>query len=158
LKVRNLIGHTEPSRQPILNSDLKPMLDFVMARAGAFADMAILIFRDAADSETCHGLATKQWEHGTCVVPSVAEVWVSEDVPERYPMTQQHVEELAPFQIESWAEELLVVTAHEIRHIVQFWTSPGLDPYDMEVDAEAFAIETLNAWRRAHAVNKRKAA
>jgi hypothetical protein len=68
------------------------------------------------------------------------------------PYLSQHVPELPPVLIHTWQEEVLVVLAHEFRHIEQMWgrciPHTATTSHGMEIDAEQFAIQVLTDWRR----------
>lgn len=54
--------------------------------------------------------------------------------------------------VHTWQEEFLLVLAHEMRHIDQFWSDSP--PVHYEVDAERFAQEVLAAWRSRHQIRR----
>lgn len=86
------------------------------------------------------------------VAPSSVELLVGDRSP-RFPYKDQHVPELPPVTINTWEEEVLLVLAHELRHIDQFWSWDQInDGHLIEVDAERFAIEVLEKWRKTAAV------
>lgn len=146
------------NRTQIPTAQLKPLVLFAVARAGQLAEMASLHFEPSKDANCgpCTGLAQMSVALGQ-PAPSLVKVWLR-DPAAFVPNRQQYVPELEPVQVNTWAEEALLVIAHELRHIVQFWDPDiDLDQHEMEVDAEAFAIETLNAWRSA-SVNLKRAA
>lgn len=153
MKVRN--------RTEIRTAVLKPFLDFARHHAGSLAELTTVEFRKADEGCIVSGLALKDEFggaitgfdfNGTCTEPSLVIIRLSDEDPRHYPHQQQVVPELEPVTINSWIEEVLLVIAHELRHIAQFWDPDfNEDPHMMEVDAEAFAIETLNAWRGATA-------
>lgn len=141
MKAVNLTSHR--------SADLKPLIAFARARVGRLADLARLELRDAPAGVMSYGEASMNAETGASLaVPSLVEVWVSQPWASNYPLPQQYVPELPQIWLQDWSEEVLLVIAHELRHIVQFWEGDNLDAYAMEVDAEAFAIETLYAWRQ----------
>lgn len=72
-----------------------------------------------------------------------------------YPYRMQHpdaaVAKEVPFiQVESWEEEILLVLAHEARHVNQIRQEQFTmdDVHEAEVDAERFAQAVLRSWRR----------
>lgn len=52
--------------------------------------------------------------------------------------------------IHSWDEEFVLILAHELRHIDQFFciNGNGLSERQMEEDAEKFAIKVLSSYRK----------
>lgn len=52
--------------------------------------------------------------------------------------------------VNSWEEEIFLVLAHELRHADQFVGRKFLvgEEEEAEVDAEVFAAQQLNAWRK----------
>jgi hypothetical protein len=70
--------------------------------------------------------------------------------PSHFPIRRHHYPRLktAPvYDIESWQEALVLVTAHELRHQEQF----RLGHPRSEVDAERWALTRLAAYRAQHA-------
>lgn len=76
-----------------------------------------------------------------------------------YPFDTQHVREVPTMTINNFEEELVLVLAHELRHVDQFFlgTITEHNRYEAEIDAEKHAIATLLKYRRL-LVNQRRAA
>ncbi len=75
--------------------------------------------------------------------PSVVILWLHEK--SNAPFGTTHRKSLGKVIINSWEEEFVLVLAHELRHIDQFWGASF--PKHYEVDAERFAIGVLNEYR-----------
>lgn len=63
-----------------------------------------------------------------------------------YPFFSQHVDEVPGIDIGSLYDDILLVLAHELRHIDQYWRGQirsESDRHWSEVDAERFAISIL---------------
>jgi len=73
--------------------------------------------------------------------PSSVTVWVTGD---NRTFPYNNVFEGFSTVLYSWEEEFLLVLAHELRHIDQFY---GTVPEFFEKDAESYAINTLQAYR-----------
>lgn len=67
-----------------------------------------------------------------------------------YPRTSQLQEGFPVVQVNSWEEEFVFVCAHEFKHIEQFMTGvyTEMDKDIAELDAECFAINVLELYRR----------
>lgn len=142
VKVENL------SRIP--TKSLRPLIEFVAARV-ASGHMARVRVLDGKPERHTGGLATKYFptpEQHDLVTPSAIRLWLYEPGTHVYPRIERHVEELEAVVLSSWEEEVLLVLAHELRHIDQFWDEEwDGDDHAGEVDAEAFAIQVLKDWR-----------
>jgi len=66
-----------------------------------------------------------------------------------YPRRTTHVREVGSVRLDSWQEELVLVLAHELRHVEQFatWPPRKLMKRAMEDDAERFAVMVLERFR-----------
>lgn len=62
-----------------------------------------------------------------------------------YPYLSVHRKASGGVVLQDWREEFVLVLAHELRHVAQFWG--GVNAKQKEVDAERFAIAVLNEWR-----------
>lgn len=70
----------------------------------------------------------------------------------RYPRVSRHVPEVPAVTLRSWQEEVVLVLAHESRHLWQFRTRAfefrtTAGRHAAEVDAEQFAVGVLEAYR-----------
>lgn len=129
----------------IPTAQLRPLIEFALSQGDRSSRLARFVFTDAPPGETCSGRA--HWNEGDdAAYPSLVELRLSSPDPRFYPRFDQHVPELEPTRLESWDEEALLVISHELRHVAQFWTE-NMDAHEMEIDAEAFAIQTLHDWR-----------
>lgn len=121
-------------------SALMPVLDFMCKRAPTSAE---IMLKDQAWGLFSGGYATKE-------PAPAATIWMSRALI--YPCVSQHVPEVAPVTVHSFEEELVLVLAHEIRHLSQFNDIPRhfttADAHAAEIDAEWFASKTLKAWKR----------
>lgn len=74
-----------------------------------------------------------------------------------FPRTSMAVPEIGSVTLYDWREEFVLVLAHELRHVDQFFDvqnrdgDVNLDPYTWaaEIDAENHAVEVLHAYRAA---------
>ena len=107
----------------------------------------MLRLRDSAPGISSSGLAWRENPLRSSTAPSLVEVWLGSKYS--YPRYDQHVPELRRIVLFSWEEEVLLVIAHEFRHIHQMHipVKAVVDDHTAEVDAERFAIETLQEWR-----------
>ena len=124
---------------------LKPILRFVLARVRKEADLVTLTQAhqvDLAGRPTCGGLATRDGDSYS--------VEVGVDDRCEYPRVQRLCYR-TPVELRSVEEEVVVILAHEMRHLDQFAgrTHEGRD-LEAEVDAELFAAEVLEQWRQKH--------
>lgn len=137
---------------------LRPLVDFILSRLDKSAQLARIQLLDQPNAaQTSSGLAEMRVP-GDAAHPSRVTVYLSYDSAINFPASFQHVPEIKPFEIRSWEEEVLLVLAHELRHVVQFWGDEQMSAHVMEVDAEAFAISTVKAWRIAQKSNSKQAA
>lgn len=135
---------------------LRPLLAFALKRT-PLSNMARLEILPGAWGKTTGGYAFMYHpEKPDPIAPSLVRLWVSAGGRCFIPHLQQHVPELAPFPVYTWEEELLLVIAHELAHIRDFWTRPDKldDAHWLEVSAETFAIDTVKAWREAKATKR----
>ncbi len=134
----------------------RPFIDFCLRRC-PLAAMARLKLMDAEEGSSSSGLASSV-NKGLVdpAAPSSIEVWLGTKF--LFPRYDQHVQELAKIVLFNWEEEVLLVIAHEFRHIHQMWCEPALESvtnsYEAEVDAERFAVDTLKAWRQLNGIRK----
>lgn len=138
------------SHRPL--SQVLPLVEFVSARM-QYADLAYLHLHPAqydVDGEVLVGRAQalKYNDNPAGSTPSRVDMWPSEGAS--YPGRNYYPEAAVGWVIfTSWEEEFAFTLAHELRHIDQFWWTRPL-PANIEHDAESFAFEVLNAWRRAN--------
>lgn len=138
---------------------LLPVIDFVLEYTG-YSSLATLRLTDMKNAAGFSGgYACKHRQDGhdlTLVAPSIVDIQLSRAC--RYPKTTVHVPELGEVQVRSFEEEFLLVLAHELRHVDQFWGRRFTDEAAAELDAERFAIKILKAWRKRATAPVRKAA
>jgi hypothetical protein len=126
---------------------LRPLLKFALECLPPEAQMAQFRILDGDPRKTMGGLA--DMDGGCGATPSMVTLWLTSPQNGMYPRADQHVPELDPVTLNSWTEEVLLIVAHELQHVVQFYDDESYeDAHVMEVDAEAQAIQVLNAWRR----------
>jgi hypothetical protein len=90
---------------------------------------------------------------GSRTFPALVKLWLTDPAEHRYPRVEHYVKRLEPILIQSWQEELVLVLAHEMRHVEQFYTELGkrleaIGKLEIEVDAEQFAYRALEIWRK----------
>lgn len=132
-------------------SDLKPLVLFA-SRHVPMAHMARLKFVDSQDREMCtKGMAYSADPFNQEHRPDPSLVVIDLSSVRQYPCQDQYLPEVPAVTLRSWEEEVLLVLAHEFRHIEQYWTwrFEDLIGWEMEIDAELFAIKVLDAWRAA---------
>ena len=132
---------------------LKPLLSFVLKRIkhGALGSLSL---KDAQYRQEGWRTYGRTWKvspeeyPGRC--PSLIEIFFG--TVAKYPFTDQYKPYTPSVKICSWEEEVLLVLAHEARHLDQYWAPGKLAPLpDRELDAELFAIQTVDQWRTRHA-------
>lgn len=94
---------------------------------------------DQEEGKESGGFADK--EHGQKGCPSRVTIWATKD--RHFPTTNSF--EGFKSKLYDWKEEFILVLAHELRHIDQFWTKV---PKEYEYDAEKFAVNILSKYRR----------
>jgi hypothetical protein len=128
---------------------LKGLIEFLF-RFAPEAVVARFEVRDGAVGHSTSGRATRFFETRRTLYPALVEINIGQLPASTYPRLDQHVPDLPPILLRSLEEETVLVIAHELRHVVQFFTSAlnTMDERQKEVDAERFAIETLQRWRQ----------
>ena len=136
------------SRFPM--SELRQMLEFAIGMVGDEAQNARVFIHEQAREVPHHsGLADMYGNEEDALYPTRVDLWLTPHNPARYPSVQQYLPETPKVTVRSWEEEVLLVIAHELKHVKQFWTDFDCsDQHGMEVDAEGFAIQTLMRWRQ----------
>ncbi|MGH9425427.1 MAG: hypothetical protein ACRD2L_03860 [Terriglobia bacterium] len=134
--------------------DLRALAEFIAARCQQ-GFMADLVFSQTKDGARSEGHAWKDRkeapEHREGIAPSLVEVTVP-DANTSYPAYVARVLDHPAIEVSSWQEEVVLVMAHEFRHIDQFWTVPFTDRTASEHDAENFALKTLRDFQTAVSV------
>lgn len=97
------------------------------------------------------GLAYKSSPYKDTPTVSCVEIWLK-DGP--FPKVNCYRKRAGKMKIYSWEEEYVLILAHELRHIDQFWTKM---PRFYEVDAERFAMDVLKTYRVKHPAPKKAA-
>lgn len=84
--------------------------------------------------------------------PSLVQVWVT---PGGRARTSRAVPAMGPVTVANWEEEFLLVLAHELRHIDQFWEERFTEDQvaASERDAEGHARGVLRRYRERSAVS-----
>lgn len=132
-------------------SDILPLVEFVAAKT-QYADMAYLHIHPGqygsdGTPRVARGQAERDNKNSAGTTPSRVDIWLAKGVcfprDDEYPAAGVGV-----VVLQDWREEFVLVLAHELRHIDQFWwfrQRPG----NIEYDAESFAVKVLNQWRKA---------
>lgn len=131
--------------------DLRGLAEFVSARCTQ-AFMTDLVFSTAKDGGRSDGHAWKDRKesvsHKEGIAPSLVEISVP-DENASYPAYVARVLDFLAVEVSSWQEEVVLVLAHEFRHIDQFWTTPFTEREAAERDAETFALGVLGEFQAA---------
>lgn len=127
---------------------IRPLVEFV-ARQTSFSDLALV---RVSDTKVPHGkMGGQAWKHRpdvgalSLVAPSLVDVQVGRAA--LYPYVTRHVDEVGDIKVASWEEEFVLVVAHELFHVDQFWTEAFSSEHAAEVDAERRAKRTLQQYR-----------
>lgn len=138
-------------------SELRPLLEFAIGEVGQAAQNTRVTIVDH-DMKWSAGLAEMYGEGEDALFPSHVLICLGTMLPERFPHVEQYLPETPAIEVRSWEEEFLLVVAHELKHVDQFWSDfDCADAHGMEVDAEGFAIQTLVRWRRFQRTNLKAA-
>jgi hypothetical protein len=128
---------------------LLPLVEFAVRQA-KYASLATLRLVDARKPEQIIGGYSWKFDPQVgdlaLVAPSLVKMTLS--AAERYPRCSEHVPEVGPIEFQTWEEEFLLVLAHELRHVDQFWGERITDAHKAEVDAERFALRSLQRYRK----------
>jgi hypothetical protein len=123
---------------------LQAVLDFLRESAPTLADVTL---RDQAWGRFSGGYATK------LPFPSIT-IWLSRSLA--YPCITCHVPEVGAISVSDFEEEVVLVLAHELRHVLHFTGKPRryttANAGAAEVDAERFAAKMLKGWRKRFAI------
>lgn len=135
---------------PLSRATLRAFVSFIVKRSPNSV-LAKVSVEMGQQQRTTGGIAFLEDPHRAYdpSAPSLVEILTS-DPMSFIPHDEKYVDILEGIRVETWEEEVFLTLAHELRHIAQFWpekSDPTLDAYMMEVDAEAFAIQTLAEWR-----------
>jgi hypothetical protein len=123
--------------------DLRPLSDFVAKRC-RHSHMAHLVVGELPDHVFANGHAWQR-EGEDPTAPSRVTVDFG---CEMFPKKVKH-QGNPPVVVTSAEEEFVVVLAHELRHIDQFWDGKLFErDADAESDAELFAHQILDEYRR----------
>ncbi len=129
---------------------LETLIDFIQAMLPSSSVARFEFLDQLPEKSGTSGQASRDNGEGPPVAfPGLVEIWVAPQGRGSFPRLDQYVPDLMPILLRSWEEELVLVLAHELRHIEQFYTDLGtdMDSRAMEVDAETFAYEALRLWR-----------
>jgi hypothetical protein len=121
---------------------LQPLIDFVASRTRRHSKVALYL--DDQSSRQITVGAAHPGIHG--VVNPCIRMTLSRGLG-RYPRKTTHVDEVGTILLESWEEEVVLVLAHELRHIEQFSEGKQYEYYEAEVDAERFGLKVLQQYR-----------
>jgi hypothetical protein len=83
--------------------------------------------------------------------PCLVTVWVTAPGVRLFPAREQYVPFLPPVLLRSHEEEVMLVLAHEMRHVHQFMSHAEYVNHQhiqLEEDAEEFAYQALFLWRQ----------
>jgi hypothetical protein len=130
------------NRSKIPTAELLPLLKFALKKIKR-SNLATLYFEDGrrgGEGETWmwapSGYQSESPTRPACVIVRVA------PRDSFRPYRDQYVTSL-PVEFKAWEEEVLVVLAHELKHLDDFWTVGETT----EEGAESFALATLKSWR-----------
>lgn len=138
-------------------SEYQALMKFVRARAKYAAVVNVFLYDDPKLQRMCEGHAFRQdpfFYKGA--ESSLVTIGIPLKTEERFPYKHAHVPGLEVTYAD-WQEEFVVVLAHELRHIEQFWTWKEEDISDTmytEVDAELFGVTVLRQFREARTSGK----
>lgn len=125
-----------------------PILDFITQHT-KYSALGTLYIDESKDVFS-YGLTHKtnpELSDINLVAPSLVELWVRDNGT--YPCVTEHV--LGPVVVHNKTEEILLVLAHELRHLDEFHGYPRtFAPKEVkkaEIAAEQFAINMLEEWR-----------
>lgn len=124
------------------------MVDFIQALLPNSCT-AHFIFHDREPEYRCiTGLATDSFP---VPFPHRVELWLTKPGARQFPAWEQYVPELPMALLMNHSEEILLVLAHELRHVHQFNSSSEFPSgSSLEPDAEQFAYQALFLWRQQH--------
>lgn len=136
---------------------IRPLVCFAAARAGPLAKMTKIVVTDAKGYDASEGYAYQFAAKPTFLVPALVSIKLGKR-DRLYPHYQHFLPETPRVRLGSWEEETLLLIAHELRHIVQFWNIGlcSLSSHESEVDAENFAVMVLRQWRHLKSLEKRR--
>jgi hypothetical protein len=133
------------NRSSVPTATVKTIVDFV--GYGLQLDRALpLRIQDRGDGSHSTGEACARAE-GDETIPEDVNIWVGNA---GFPRTDDYCyPQLSCVKLSSLEEELVLVIAHELRHVHQFSTGAyfRLNAFQMELDAESFARGALTRWR-----------
>lgn len=137
---------------------LRQLVDFV-ARRSKFCMMARLVVEQMPSGMGVGyswKLDPRPGDH-LLVTPSLVRVSLAGHT---YPYVTQTVPEVPGQRLADWREEFVLILAHELAHIDQFWTGRSATVHEDEVLAEREAVKVLDEYRKFPIGNKkaRKAA
>lgn len=120
-------------------SKVQHLVKFV-AQHSEFAAVSRLILNQSLDT-AMRGLATMDG------LDLYVEIWLP--VTRAYPVISHHLDKLKPETLYSWEEEFVLVLAHELRHIEQFYTGSyfQMTSLQAEYDAESVGLGVLDRFR-----------
>jgi hypothetical protein len=124
---------------------LLPLVEFAVRQA-KYASLATLRLVDARKPDQIIGGYSWKFDPQvgdlTLVAPSLVKMTLS--AAERYPRLQRaRSGGWCRSSSQTWEEEFLLVLAHELRHVDQFWGERITDAHKAEVDAERFALRCI---------------
>jgi hypothetical protein len=125
-----------------------PIVDFITQydKYSALATLHIMDTDEVFSHGVCHRIDPKMDEI-LFAAPSLIELRVRKDCI--YPVTSLHA--MGPVTVWTWEEEVLLVLAHEMAHLNQYYGYPASYSTDQneeaEEKAEEYAIVLMNLWR-----------
>lgn len=133
----------------IITEKFYPIIDFILQHGDRYSSLATLYIDETKGDFSrglCHRIAP-ELDEIHLVAPSLIELWVRKDA--KYPATSEHV--MGPVKVCDWNEEVLLVLAHEIAHLNQYYGYPASysseQNKEAEESAEMSAIVVLEKWR-----------
>lgn len=130
--------------------ELTALVDWTY-RKFRYALMAKLILEDA-DNKTTDGFSWKFDPFHKSLTPSLVLMKLGRHV--KYPYQDKHYMRLGEIQVNDWKEEFVLVLAHELQHIEQYYalglhfSDTPQGNYECEIDAELQAIHVLDLYRQ----------
>lgn len=132
------------------NSRLRPLLKFAYRRA-ELPYMTTFVIRDQLPTLNSEGRFWRHQEHSgeqVCIrnsEPCLIQLFLSSGGP--YPQDMTIPQSPHQIWVDNWEEEIVLVTAHELRHLDQFLNAVILkdvnDENEREGDAERHAYKVL---------------